>query len=339
MNQGIPEDMIAIVIAVPGGPDVLQPTTLPVPKHREDEVLIRVAAAGVNAPDLAQRRGVYDPPPGHSPVPGLEVSGEIVAVGQEVDTYKPGDRVVALTNGSGYAEFVAVPAGQVLPLPSSWSFAEGAALPETFFTVEQTLVMRAGLTAGMVVLIHGGAGGIGGAAIQAAKLRDARPIAVVSSPEKAAYASSLGAVATINHREEDFVGRVKELTDGHGADRIIDMMAGETVDRNIAAAARGGHIVVLASLAGAKAQVNMGSFLAKQLTMSGSTLRPQPPEAKAAIARHLFASTWPALTNGTLVRPRTTTFPLRHAADAHKGLENRSSLGKFVLVTAFGASL
>jgi len=230
--------MLAIQISTPGGPEVLTPAELAQAVPRDGEVLIRVAAAGINAPDLAQRRGAYDPPPEASPLPGLEVSGEIVGTGE---------KVVALCNGGGYAEYVAVPAGQVLPLPEGWSLVAGAALPETFFTVQQTLVMRAGLQAGMQVLIHGAAGGIGGAAIQICRLHGANPIAVVSSPEKAAYVRSLGATDIIDHSTEDFVARTREITGGHGADRILDMVGGDYLPRNIDASARGGYIVQVAS--------------------------------------------------------------------------------------------
>lgn len=335
MSGILPKEMKAIAIASAGGPDMLQIRELPTPEPKAGEVLIRVAAAGVNAPDLAQRRGSYDPPLGHSAIPGLEVAGEVVALGQDSHGWAVGDRVVALCNGGGYAEYVAVPEGQVLPLARGWSLAEGAALPETFFTVEQTLVMRAGLEKGMTVLIHGGAGGVGGAAIQVARLRGARPIAVVSSPEKATYALSLGAIATINHRDEDFVERTRALTGGQGADRIVDMMGGDMVGRNLAAAARGAHIVMLATLLGPKAEANFGLLVAKQLTISGSTLRPQSSETKAAIAAHLLASTWPALEDGRISKPRLRSFPLDRAADAHRAMEDRGSFGKIVLETAF----
>src|SRR5690606_17915813 len=206
--------------------------------------------------------------------------------------------VVALCNGGGYAEYVTVAAGQVLPLPAGWSLVDGAALPETFFTVQQTLVMRAGLESGMDVLIHGAAGGIGGAAIQITRLLGGRPIAVVSTPEKAGYAESLGVAAVIEHRREDFVERTRQLTGGKGADRILDMVGGDYLPRNIEAAARGGHIVLLASMSSAVSAVQAGHLVFKWLTVSGSTLRPQPPEAKAAIADSLRRTVWPGLADG-----------------------------------------
>ena len=245
----IPADMTAIEITAPGGPEMLNPVLLPVPKPGPGQVLIRVAAAGLNAPDLAQRRGAYAPPPGASPLPGLEVGGEIAALGESVAGWTIGSRVVALTNGGGYAEYVVVPEGQVLPVPARWSMVSAAALPETFFTIQQTLVMRAGLSPGLNVLIHGAAGGIGGAAIQIARLFGAQPIAIVSDATKAAYAKTLGAEAIIDRSREDFVARTLELTGGKGADRIVDIVGGETLNRNLVAAARGAHILVVATLA------------------------------------------------------------------------------------------
>ena len=328
--------MIAVAIAAPGGPEMLQPTRQPVPLPKPGEVLIRVAAAGLNAPDLGQRRGTYAPPPGASPLPGLEVSGEVAALGTGTTGFATGDRAVALTNGGGYAEYVAVPVGQVLPLPDGWSLIEGATLPETCFTIEQTLVMRAGLKPGMWVLIHGGAGGIGGAAIQTTRLHGARPIAVVSSAEKADYALSLGAEAIIRHDTEDFVARTMAITGEHGADRIIDMVAGENLERNISASARFGHIILLATAGGAKAEINAARLMMKQLTLSGSTLRPQTSAAKAAIAASLTSNLWPALAAGRIRKPRIQRFALADAPAAHRALETRANYGKIVLVTDFG---
>ena len=334
-----PADMLAIVVREPGGPDMLEPRRMAVPLPRRGEVLIRVAAAGVNAPDLAQRRGRYDPPPDASALLGLEVAGEIAVLGEGVSGYLPGDRVVALTNGGGYAEYAAVPAGQVLPLPHGWSMGAAAALPETFFTVEQTLVMRAGLAAGMSVLIHGAAGGVGGAAIQIAKVLGARPIAVVSTAAKAAYAEMLGAVETIISTSEDFVSRARELTGGQGVERILEMGGGETLVRNIEAAARGAHIVCVASISNEPSSIHAGKIVGKWLTISGSTLRPQSVETKAAIAQRLKADIWPALEDGRIIPPRLRSFRLEEAAEAHAEMENRDSYGKLILVTAFGRSL
>lgn len=332
----LPEEMTAIAITAPGGPEVLQPIALPLPRLTPGEVLIRVAAAGVNAPDLSQRRGQYDPPTGASALPGLEVSGLIAAVGAEVEGYHVGQPVVALCNGGGYAEYVAVPAGQVLPLPAGCSLVDGAALPETYFTVQQTLVMRAGLEPGMDVLIHGAAGGIGGAAIQIARLYGARPIAVVSTSEKARYAESLGAAAVIEHGREDFVARTLELTGGKGADRVVDMVGGDHLPRNIEAAARGGHIVLLAAMSGAPSSISAGKLVFKWLTVSGSTLRPQPAAMKAAIAKSLLRTVWPGFADGRIRLPRIRRLMLAEAAAAHAEMEQRVHYGKIVLVTAYG---
>lgn len=335
----LPAKMTAIAISAPGGPEVLRTVELPVPQPSPDEVLIRVAAAGLNAPDVGQRRGSYPPPADASPLPGLEVAGEIVAVGHEVTGWSLGSPVMALTNGGGYAEFVSVPAGQVLPLPPGWTMRSGAVLPETFFTVEQTLVMRAGLEPGMHVLVHGAAGGIGGAAVQIARHLGAIPIAVVSDEAKARYALELGAAAFIRRDEEDFVARTLELTGGRGAERILDIVGGDTLDRNISAAARFGHIVLVSTIAGPEARINAARLLMKQLTLSGSTLRPQSRQAKAAIARHLLDHLWPALADGRIRSPRLTAFALADAPRAHAELERRDHYGKIVLFTPWGASL
>lgn len=318
--------MPAIVATAPGGPEVLALRTLPVPTPADGEVLIRVAAAGVNGPDLAQRRGDYPPPPGASPLLGLEVAGEIVYAAGE---WRVGDRVVALCNGGGYAGAVAVPAGQVLPLPEGWSFAEAAALPETWFTVTQTLVMRAGLEPGMSVLITGASGGIGGAAIQICRLAGAEPIALVSSDEKAAYVARLGATAIIRRDREDVLARSRELTGGKGCERILDMVGGEATRLHIDAAARGGHIILVATLGAAAARLPLNKIVARQLTLSGSTLRPQTPATKAAIAERLRRQFWPHL--GTLPRPAVHVFPLAEAAAAHRAVEAPEHFGKIVL--------
>jgi NADPH2:quinone reductase len=333
----LPADMNAIVIARPGGPEELELQRYPLPACRDGEVLIRIAAAGVNGPDLAQRRGHYDPPPDASPLLGLEVAGEIAALGHGVSGWQVGDQVMALTNGGGYAEYVAVPAGQVLPVPDNWTLREAAALPETWFTVTQTLVMRAGLEPGMTVLVHGAAGGIGGAAIQIATILGASAIAVVSSPAKADYARRLGAIATMDYTSEDIVARALALTGGTGVDRVLDIIGGPMAERNIAASARGGHIVQVSTLDGASASISLRAIMAKQLTLSGSTLRPQTPATKAAIADRIRADLLPALSRPGFVKPAVTSFPLEAAAQAHRAMEARSHVGKIVLETAFGA--
>jgi NADPH:quinone reductase len=328
-----PTEMSAIVADAQGGPDVLRLARVAVPFPAAGEVLIRVAAAGINAPDLSQRRGAYPPPPGASPLLGLEVSGVIATAAGE---WQPGDKVVALCNGGGYAEYVAVPAGQVLPAPVNWSLIDAAALPETWFTITQTLVMRAGLTAGMSVLITGAAGGLGGAAVQIAKSLGADPIAIVASDEKAAYAMSLGARAIIRRDREDVAARARELTDGKGVDRVLDMAGGHATADLLHALARFGHLVLVATQAGSGAELPLSRFLGHQLTLSGSTLRPQTPETKAAIAAHLRSHLWPALSNASLPRPKIQRFPLAEAAAAHRAAEAPGHYGKLVLVTDFG---
>lgn len=331
--------MSVIAIAGPGGPEMLTARQQNLPGLGQNDVLIRVAAAGINGPDLAQRRGHYDPPPGASPLPGLEVAGEIAAIGTEVTGWQAGDKVMALTNGGGYADYVAVPAGQVLPIPLGWSLINAAALPETWFTITQTLVMRAGLVPGMSVLVHGAAGGIGGAAIQIATILGATAIAVVSSPEKADYARELGAVATIDYTSEDIAARALALTDGKGVDRVVDIIGGAMAQTNVAASARNGHIVQVSTLGGGKAEVSLGVLLAKQLTLSGSTLRPQSAETKAAIAERIRKDLLPALGTPGFRGPQVTCFALGDAASAHAAMETRQHIGKIVLITAFGAKL
>lgn len=328
--------MAAMAITSPGGPEVLQPLSMPLPDLQPGEVLIEVHAAGVNAPDLAQRRGIYPPPPGASPLPGLEVAGIVVAVAADVTTRHVGERVMALTNGGGYAEYVAVPAGQVLPIPDGWNSVSAAALPETFFTITQTLVMRAGLSAGQWVLVHGAAGGIGGAALITSRILGARPIAVVSSEDKAAYAMRLGAEATIDRTQEDLARRVLEITRDHGADRVIDIVGGKVLAENITASATGGHILLISTQGGAEAQINVGLAMRKQLTISGSTLRPQTSETKAAIAARLAAELLPRLGPHAASGLRVRATQLADAAAAHYALENKSSFGKIVLVTEKG---
>lgn len=298
-------------------------------------MLIAVGAAGVNGPDLAQRRGQYDPPPGASPLPGLEVAGVIVAQGAGASRFALGDRVMALTNGGGYAEYASVPEGQVLPMPAGWSFAEAAALPETWFTVTQTLVMRAGLEAGMSVLAHGASGGIGGAVIQIATALGAKVIGVTSSPDKAAYARRLGAVATID-RTEDLVARVETLTEGRGVDRVVDLIGGDMATTNVAVSARNGHIVLVSTLDGGTAPVPLRQMMAKGITMSGSTLRPQTSGTKAAIAERIERDLLPKLAAPDWIKPDITIFPLAEAFRAHAAMETRGHKGKFVLLTRFG---
>ena len=325
--------MSAIIVPQPGGPEAMQLPQEPLPEVKPGEVQIRVAAAGVNAPDLSQRAGHYPPPPGASPLLGLEVSGKIAVAGGD---WKIGDQVVALCNGGGYAEYVAVPAGQVLPAPANWSLADAAALPETWFTIAQTLVMRAGLRPGMSVLITGAAGGIGGAAIQISRILGADPIALVSSDEKANYALGLGASAAIRHDAEDVAARVRELTSGRGVDRIVDMVGGDATVRNIELLAVGGHLVVVSTQADRSANIPLRRMVANDLTISASRLRPQTAETKAAIARQMRDRLWPAISTSSFPHPKIRHFPLAQAADAHRAASERGHYGKIALVTDFG---
>ncbi|MFC0008617.1 NAD(P)H-quinone oxidoreductase [Devosia nitrariae] len=332
----IPRHMTAIAIASPGGPEALTPVSTDVPAFGDTDVLIRVAAAGINGPDLAQRRGAYPPPPGFSPLPGLEVAGEIAALGAKVPGLAVGDQVMALTNGGGYAEYAAVPHGQVLPLPTFWSMEEAAALPETWFTVTQTLVMRAGLSKGMSVLVHGGAGGIGGAAIAISAALGAKPIAIVSSAHKADYARAMGAAETIDRTREDFVERTLALTGGKGADRIVDVVGGEVAAQNVAASARGGHIVQISTLAGGTASIPLREMMSKDLTLSGSLLRPQSSQTKAVIAERIHAELFVHLERRDFPRPRLTVFSFEDAPAAHRAMETSEHFGKIVLLTDWG---
>lgn len=327
----IPSFMQAIEISRPGGPDVLRLATVATPKPGPGEVLIAVRAAGLNGPDISQRLGNYAPPPGASPLPGLEVSGRIVALGESENRFVVGDRAVALTNGGGYAQYVTAPAGQVLPKPEGWSHVEAATLPETFFTLQQTLIERAGLKAGQTVLIHGGSGGIGASAIQLCRIFGATAIATVFTPQKAEYARAMGAAATIDYRSEDFVERIQALTERRGADIVIDIMGGDYANRNLKASAYGGHVIQLAIRGGAKAEINLGLVLMNALTLSGSTLRPQSAAAKARYAQGLLERVWPAIAAGEILKPRIRTFALADAAQAHVAMEDESHFGKVVL--------
>ncbi|WP_417584593.1 NAD(P)H-quinone oxidoreductase [Pelagibacterium sp.] len=325
------DQMQAIEILAPGGPEVLRLSNCATPRPNAGEVLIAVAASGVNGPDISQRQGAYPPPADSSPRPGLEVSGRIAALGEGEVRFQIGDDVVALCNGGGYAPYVAVPAGQVLPKPENWSHIEAATLPETFFTLQQTLIERAGLAAGQTVLIHGGAGGIGASAIQICRLFDAVPIVTISSAEKARYAKAMGAAHTIDYTNEDFVERIKSMTNGRGADIVIDIIGGEYANRNLKACAYGGHVIQLAIQGGARAEINLGLILMNALTLSGSTLRPQPTATKARFAQALRSNVWPAIRAGAIIPPRIKTFPIERAADAHRAMEADSHYGKIVL--------
>ena len=327
----IPDTMTAIAIQAHGGPEMLRPQQRPVPRPRAGEVLIRVAAAGVNRPDVLQRSGHYAPPPGASDLPGLEVSGEVVALGEGATRFPVGSRVCALVPGGGYAPFVATPEPQVLPIPGALSAIEAAAVPETYFTVWVNVFDHGRLQAGEALLVHGGTSGIGTTAIQLGKAFGATVLATAGSPAKCDAIRTLGADRAIDYRREDFVAVAKEVTGGRGVDVILDMVGGSYVERNYAAAADRGRIVQIAFLGGAKAEVNFTQLMVKRLVHTGSTLRPRTVDEKAAIARALEEKVWPLLAAGT-VRPLIDrVFPLRDAAEAHRWMEKGDHVGKIVL--------
>lgn len=323
--------MRVVEIAQPGGPDVLRPAQRPVPSPRDDELLIEVHAAGVNRPDLAQRAGTYPPPPGASDLPGLEVAGRVAASGAAVHGWRVGDAVCALCNGGGYAEYVAVPAGQCLPVPAGFSMAEAAALPETFFTVWSNVFMRARLAAGEVLLVHGGASGIGTTAIQLAHAFGAIVYATAGNADKCAACERLGAQACFDYRAQDFVAGLMETTGGRGADVVLDMVGGDYLPRNLAVLAEEGRLVQIATQHGREAVLDLGLMMRKRLWLTGSTLRPQSAVAKAAIASGLHAEVWPLLVAGRIRPVLHRVLPFAQAAAAHRLLEQGRHIGKIVL--------
>jgi len=328
----IPETMICIEIIEPGGPDVLQTTTRPVPHPADGEVLIAVKAAGINRPDCIQRQGHYAPPPGVTDIPGLEVAGEIVAVGRDAGNWKIGDTVCALVAGGGYAEYVAAPALQCLPVPGKLSMVEAAALPETCFTVWTNVFERAGLKAGETLLVHGGSSGIGTTAIQIASRLGARVITTAGSEEKCRVCRDLGAERAVNYRDEDFVDAAKDFTDGVGVDVVLDMVGGDYIQRNLKALGPDGRHVSIAFLGGPKAEVNFMPVMLKRLTLTGSTLRPLPIERKGEIAKALEKTVWPLIASGEIAPMVHATFPLAQAAEAHRLMETSKHIGKIVLL-------
>jgi putative PIG3 family NAD(P)H quinone oxidoreductase len=333
MASDVPATMTAIEIAEPGGPEVLRPADVPVPHPGEGEVLIRVAAAGVNRPDVLQRKGVYPPPKGASLLPGLEVAGTIAAVGPGVTDRREGETVCALVTGGGYAEYCAAPAAQCLPVPEGLSITEAGAVPETFFTVWSNVFDRAGLKPGETILIHGGTSGIGTTAIQLCKAFGARVITTAGSDEKCARCRELGADRAVNYADEDFVQATREFTDARGADVVLDMVGGDYIARDIEALAVEGRHVSIAFLKGPKVTVNMMPVMLKRLTLTGSTLRARPVADKAAIARALHEKVWPLLAEGRVRPVIERTFPLAEAAAAHALMESGGHIGKIVLLT------
>ncbi len=328
----LPETMTAIAIPTPGGPEALQPETRPLPKPGPTEVLVRVAAAGVNRPDVMQRKGMYPPPPGAPDIPGLEIAGEVAAVGEKVSRLRIGERVTALVAGGGYAEYCVAEEAIALPIPKGLSMIEAAALPETFFTVWHNMIERGALKAGETVLVHGGSSGIGTTAIMIAKAFGARVIVTAGSPEKCAACRKLGADVAVNYKIEDFVAVTKAATGGRGAELIIDIIGGDYVNRNYNAAAMDGRVVQVSVQAGPNAAVDVRMIMLKRLTHTGSTLRPRPVAEKAAIGRGLLEKVWPLIEAGKVKPVIDSTFPLREAAKAHARMESSVHIGKIMLV-------
>ena len=331
MSGAVPESMTAIAISTPGGPEVLQPRPHPVPGTAAGEVLIRVAAAGVNRPDLLQRQGKYPPPPGAPETPGLEVAGTVASVGGSVTGWRVGDAVCALVSGGGYAEYCAAPAEQCLPVPRGFTMIEAAAVPETFFTVWTNVFERGRLQAGETILVHGGASGIGTTAVMLAHAFGATVYATAGTAAKCAACERLGATRAINYRTEDYVEVIRAATGGTGVNVVLDMVGGDYVGRNLEALALEGRLVQIAFLRGSRAEVNFAPLMQKRLTFTGSTLRPRTPAQKGAIARALHEHVWPRFERGELRPVIHATFPLACASDAHALLETGEHVGKIVL--------
>jgi len=325
-----PETMTAIAIVGKGGPEVLQPTTVPVPQLGRGQVLIKVAAAGVNRPDVMQRLGLYPAPKGHSEIPGLEVSGVVAAVGPEAPRFNAGDKVMALVNGGGYAEYCVADEGSCLPVPDGISMVEAAAIPEGFFTVWHNVFERGGLQAGEWFLMHGGTSGIGVAAIQLAHALGAKVIATAGSPEKCAACVKLGAVRGVDYKTEDFADVVKAETGGRGVDVILDIVGAEYVERNVRSLADDGRLVNIAYQSGSKVTIDMMRIMLKRLTITGSTLRIRSAEVKAGIARAVEQKVIPLIADKRVKVIIDATFPLKDAAAAHARLD-AAHIGKIVL--------
>ena len=331
MAAQLPDMMTAVEITSPGGPDVLKPTKRPVPKPGAGEVLVQVAAAGINRPDVFQRMGNYNPPPGTTDIPGLEVAGKVVALGDGAQGWSVGDELCALVAGGGYAEYCAAPAAQCLPMPKGLSVIEAGGVPETFFTVWTNVFERGRLQSGESFLVHGGSSGIGVTAIQLAKAFGARVFATAGNPEKCRACEELGADRAINYKTEDFVAVIKEATHGKGVDVILDMVGGDYLPRNMEALAVDGRTVSIATLGGTKATINVNQMMVRRLTLTGSTLRPRSVEQKGAIAGQLRSKVWPLFEQGRIKVPVHATFPLAEAAQAHALMESSTHIGKIVL--------
>lgn len=326
--------MRAVAISEPGGPEVLTIEDRPIPVLGEGEVLVAVAAAGVNRPDVMQRKGLYPPPPGASDIPGLEISGLVAKVGEGVTRFRKGDEVVALVAGGGYAEYCVTHESTTLPLPEPLTLVEGAGVPETTFTVWHNVFERGGLRPGEWLLIHGGSSGIGTTAIQLAKAFGAFVVATAGSDAKCEAIRHLGADVTINYKTTDFVEALLEGTRNHGADVIVDMVGGDYVARNIAAAAPEGRIVQISTLAGPKTEIDLRQIMQKRLTLTGSTLRPRPLAFKAELARALEETVWPIIKQGRYKPVVDRIFPLEDVVEAHQRIDSGEHIGKIILTMA-----
>jgi NADPH:quinone reductase len=332
----VPTRMIAMAIRAPGGPEMLVAQERPVPALREHEVLVKVAAAGVNRPDVMQRQGLYPPPPGATDIPGLEIAGEVVALGPKVGRWKAGDRLMALVVGGGYAQYCPAHESHALPIPANLSMIEAAAVPETFFTVWHNVFERGGLKPGETLLVHGGSSGIGTAAIQIAKANGARVIITAGSAVKCDACRALGADVAINYKSEDFVAATKAATGGRGAQVILDMVGGDYIERNYEAAAVEGRVVQIAFQGSPKATVDFRRIMLKRLIHTGSTLRARAVEDKAAIAAAVEAHVLPLIAQGRVKPLIDSTFPLDQAAAAHARMESNAHIGKMVLTALPG---
>jgi putative PIG3 family NAD(P)H quinone oxidoreductase len=326
--------MTAIEIAQPGGPEVLRAVSRPTPAPGPREVLIAVAAAGVNRPDVLQRLGKYAPPPGTSDIPGLEVAGRVAARGKDVDEWEEGDEVCALVAGGGYAEYCAAPVPQCLPVPRGLDFVQAAALPETVFTVWTNVFERGRLSGGETLLVHGGSSGIGTTAIQMARARGVRVLATAGTREKCAACESLGAERAIDYTREDFAAVVKEMTAGRGVDVILDMVGGDYLPRNLASLALEGRLVQIAFLKSPRSEVDLTPILHRRLTLTGSTLRARSIEEKGRLARAVRENVWPQIEKGEVRPVIHATFPLAAAAEAHRVMESSTHVGKIVLTVS-----
>ena len=331
MSTTLPSQMRAIEISTPGGPEVLRPGQRPVPVPAAGEVLIEVAAAGVNRPDVLQRKGGYAPPPGASDLPGLEVAGTVVKLGPQASDWKIGDEVCALVTGGGYAEYVAAPAAQCLPIPRGLTLEQAASLPETFFTVWVNVFLRGGLKDDETLLVQGGSSGIGVTAIQMTRALGHRVFATAGTAEKCAECEKLGATRAINYRSEDFVAVVKQLTGGRGVDVILDMVGGDYVPRELACLADDGRLSLIAFLGGTKTSLDLSDILRRRLTITGSTLRPRTVEFKATVAQALRQKVWPLIETGKIRPVIYRTYPLEEAAAAHALMESGEHVGKIML--------